>query len=358
MNATLLSVSCLVLFACAGASAQDTRPAPPDAPRAPRLRLKQPEGGVLQLAPRLRGEGPRLGVSVDSTPDGLKVASVEADSLAAAAGLQPDDVLLRVGEQRVQSVDDVAFALAAHHPGDEVEVTVIRPGQGLVTLKGTLPAAPQPGTQPGPDGLRGGFLGVQMQADTERGDCTGVAVAGVVPDSAAWFAGLEAGDCLLALDGKELAGAEDLAGAVAGKEPGTLVELRYRRDGAEQLARVRLGHRGPVEFLGGLGAPGMGFDAPGMLRFRGPQGQGFQFFAPGQQPDGPGAFHDSDFGDLHDMLLELRNLPHGRGARALELSTDGERLTVTRDGVTETFTRDADGNWIKEAATPEPSQDT
>lgn len=354
MNTRILAATCLLLCASVGASAQDTRPAPPDAPRAPRLRLAQPDGGIFQLAPRLRGEGPRLGVHVDDTPDGLAVRSVDEGSLAASAGVQAGDVLLRLGEQRVADVDDVAMALAGHHAGDEVEVTVVRPGQGLVTLKGTVPDAPAATPQPGPDGLRGGFLGVQMRSDTERGDCGGVAVAGVVPDSAAWFAGLEAGDCLLALDGKELAGSEDLAGSVAGKEPGTLVELRWRRDGAEHLAKVRLGHRGPVDFLGGLGAPGRGFDAPGVQRFRVPDGQGFWFGPQGQ--DGAAPFHDFDFSELHDMLLDLRDhAGQPFAGRALEMHIDGDRMTVTRDGVTETFSRDADGNWIKDPAPAAPA---
>ncbi len=362
MDTRFLIGSCLLLCACAGASAQDTRPAEPDAPRAPRLRMLHPDGQALQLAPRLRGEGPRLGVTVDSTPDGLKVTQVDEVSLAASAGIQPDDVLLRIGSQRIESVDDVAFALAGGVPDQEYEVTVIRPGEGLLALKGKLPPPPAGGDKaPGADGLRGGFLGVQMKADDERGDCGGVAVAGVVPESAAWFAGLQEGDCLLALDGKDLAGSEDLAGAVAGKEPGTLVELRYRRDGAEQVARVRLGHRGPLGMLGMLGmlgseaAPGAFLQMPGMLRFRGPQG-GQQFFLgqPGQpdphglQWDGaPGEFQlFHDFDGLDDL--------HG----SVEVRIEDGHMTVTRDGASEHFTRDADGNWIKDDAAPAPQQDT
>jgi hypothetical protein len=375
MDTRFLIGSCLLLCACAGASAQDTRPAEPDAPRAPRLRMVHPDGQVLQLAPRLRGEGPRLGVTVDSTPDGLKVTAVDEVSLAASAGVQPEDVLLRIGSQRIESVEDVAVALAHGEPGQEYEVTVIRPGQGLLTLQGKLPPPPEGGDKaPGADGLRGGFLGVQMKGDDERGDCGGVAVAGVVPESAAWFAGLEEGDCLLTLDGKELAGSEDLAGAVAGKEPGTLVELCYRRDGAEQVARVRLGHRSPLGMLGGEAAPGAFLQMPGMLRFRGPQGdQQFFLGEPGQpnphglQWDGaPGEFqlfHSFDgldnLDDLHGMLKDLHlRQPDGQGGHSVEVRIDDGHMTVTRDGATEHFTRDADGNWIKDDAAPEPQQDT
>lgn len=368
MDTRFLVGSCLLLCACAGASAQDTRPAHPAAPRAPRLRQAHPEGQVFDLAPHLRGAGPRLGVTVDLTPDGLKVSSVDSQSLAASAGVQPEDVLLRIGDSRVQDVDDVAFALAGGMPGQEYEVTVIRPGQGLVTLKGQLPPPPESGKAPGADGLRGGFLGVQMKDDTERGDCGGVAVAGVVPDSAAWFAGLEQGDCLLSLDGKQLAGAEDLAGAVAGKEPGTLVELCYRRGGQEQTARVRLGNRGPLGMLGGFGAPGVTIDAPGMLRFRGPQGQHFYFGQPGQQdPTWDGQDGDvqlffphgqQGLDGLHEQLMELHQIPDGHGSRSVEVRIEDGHMTVTRDGTTEHFTRDDHGNWIRDDAATGPQEDT
>src|SRR6185436_7859236 len=119
---------------------------------------------------------------VESTPDGLKITSIDDGSLAASAGVANGDVLLRIGDHRVHEVEDVALALHGHAPGDKVEVTVIRPGQGLVTLNGTLPAPKEPPMQklPAPDGVKGGFLGVQMKTDGADG---GVAVAGVVPES-------------------------------------------------------------------------------------------------------------------------------------------------------------------------------
>jgi|GEM_PF-5745639 len=348
-----LAGSCMtLLFACAGATAQDTQPVPRGAPKALRLRRMPPgEGGLLLQGPRLRQGGPRLGVTVETTPDGLLVKEIDDGSLAASAGVKADDVLLRIGEQRVHGVEDVALALHAFEPGAEVEVTVIRPGEGLVTLKGTLPQPEEPTTATA-DGMKGGFLGVQMQGDDARGDCGGVAVAGVVPDSAAWFAGLQEGDCLLAIDGKELASAEDLAGAVASREPGSLVELRYRRDGAEQTSRVRLGHRGPAGLLGfgGPGVPGdMGGElGPGVFRLALPEDGNMQF-----------DFDGDDIGmpELHKFFGNI----HGDGAHSVEVQIEDDHMTVTRDGVTEHYTRDADGNWIRQdgdPAVPQESQDT
>ena len=346
----ILAGCATLLFVCTSASAQDTQVLPRKG-----LHLRSP--GAVQFGPRLRGEGPRLGVRVDQTPDGLMVKSVDEASLAASAGVKPDDILLRIGDHRLHAVEDVALALQGFQPGAEVELTVVRPGEGLVALEGTLPEPKVAERAPAPDGMKGGFLGVQMKADDERGDCGGVAVGGVVPDSAAWFAGLDEGDCLLSLDGKALASAEDLAGAVASKEPGALVELRFRRNGDEQTTRVRLGHRGPAGMLGFGGAPGAfgsaGDFPPGAFRFAFPQdgATGFPF-------DG-GAFK-LDLPDVHGLLDKL---PHGLmddGGQSVEVRIEDDHMTVTKDGVTEHYELDAGGNWIKSGtpAEPQPSQDT
>ena len=75
-------------------------------------------------------------------------------------------------------------------------------------------------------------LGLEV-GPTEGG---GVAVRRVVPEGPADRAGLAAGDVLLELDGIPLEGSgrgpvEKLVQALAEREPGSEVRLRYRRDG-------------------------------------------------------------------------------------------------------------------------------
>ena len=360
----LAGTSLALLCACATATAQDTQPAPKPAPRV--LLRHAPQGGVMLGGPRMREGGPRLGVTVDTTPDGLKVTTIEDGSLAASAGIKADDVLMRIGDRRVHEVDDVALALHGTETGARVSITVIRPGEGLVTLEGTLPEPKKEKEEPkasAPDGMQGGFLGVQMKSEAEDGSQPadkGVAVAGVVPDSAAWFAGLEEGDRLMSIDGKALASAEDLAGTVASKEPGTLVELRYVRNGEEQSTKVRLGHRGMLGMLGGMGQPG-GAQGPRILRLRGPQqdGGGAPFMLDLNGPDGQGVqMDDGDF-DLPGFpdLQQFFSNPQGGATESVEVQIDGDHMTVTRDGATETYERDADGNWIKQGdAAPAPQE--
>jgi membrane-associated protease RseP (regulator of RpoE activity) len=313
--------------------------------------------------PMLRSQGPRLGVKVAETPDGLQVNSVEEGSLAKAAGVQERDVLLRIGDERVHDIGDIQRALRAAKPGDTVKVAVIRAGEGIVELSGVLPEPKAPPAEPAPpmaDGFKGGFLGVQMAKPEEDKDAAGtggpgVKVEDVVPDSAAWFAGLQKGDRLLAIDGKELANGEDLVGAVSSKEPGSLVELRFNRDGNEQTVKVRLGHRRAEGVFGAfpmmehgpmvLPSMRMHLDDNDLIPFRlGPDGDPFQMF---QDPQGL-------FGALKGFNM---GGPGSQTAR-IEIRDGKGTMTITRDGKTETYTLDGNGNWVPESGQDGTAPDT
>ena len=76
------------------------------------------------------GTGPFLGVTVnDSTsPPGALVITVEPESPAQAAGLVPQDVIVKVGGDTVVSVNSLKAAIGRHKPNDRVEITWIDPG--------------------------------------------------------------------------------------------------------------------------------------------------------------------------------------------------------------------------------------
>jgi putative serine protease PepD len=66
-----------------------------------------------------------------------------------------------------------------------------------------------------------------------------------VPGGPAADAGLEAGDVILALDGKTVQGSSELIVAIRSKQPGDTVTLTVRRDGSEHQVEVTLGaHEG------------------------------------------------------------------------------------------------------------------
>jgi serine protease DegQ len=67
---------------------------------------------------------------------GALIAGVLASGPAAAAGMRPGDVVLRIGERPVDDAGDLYGAVAALRPGSDVPVQVQRGAQVLdLTLK-------------------------------------------------------------------------------------------------------------------------------------------------------------------------------------------------------------------------------
>jgi hypothetical protein len=72
-----------------------------------------------------RGYGTYLGAIPDFAErrePGVALTGVRPGSPAEQAGLGAGDVLLRLGAAKIQNLQDFAFALRSHRPGDEVEV--------------------------------------------------------------------------------------------------------------------------------------------------------------------------------------------------------------------------------------------
>ena len=147
---------------------------------------------------------------------GVYIDAVRRGGAADQAGLQQGDVVLAVGNQRVNEPNELQSAIAQHHPGDQVSLEVWRGGQRKryeVELMGEdTPAvenwfselepdpAPQPESQKKPSPSREslfelGEWGIGLQEVTDReqdafGVEDGVYLAYVESGSAAAVAGL------------------------------------------------------------------------------------------------------------------------------------------------------------------------
>src|SRR5688572_15842876 len=78
-----------------------------------------------------------LGVDFGREPDGpLIVESVLVGSNAAEAGIQPGDVIVAVGERRLDNRRDLVSLIEATAPGDVVPITISRSGREVqVSIK-------------------------------------------------------------------------------------------------------------------------------------------------------------------------------------------------------------------------------
>jgi S1-C subfamily serine protease len=85
----------------------------------------------------------QLAPAVIGTRQVVVVAAVEPGGPAAAAGIQPRDLVQRVAGRNVETIEDVYDALRSHNPGDRVRVVVRRSTQDR-ELEVTLGRLPSP----------------------------------------------------------------------------------------------------------------------------------------------------------------------------------------------------------------------
>jgi len=286
-------------------------------------------------APRVRTtaaeEPPKLGVMVSETDDGVLISDVFDGSLASRAGVTDGDILFKIGDSRVNEVADIPAALAATAKAKAVAITVIRPGEGLVTLKARQ-AAPAPEAHgeffftPDADG---GFLGVELG----EGSSDGVTIDGVIDNTAAWFAGLEDGDVLISVNGDAVMTAEDVSAAIGSKSAGAKVKLVYSRNGEKQTTKVKLGTRTPAiqNPMGNMFFSGPdGEDGPHGLFFgEGGMGGDFVFDHEAFSGDGNTFVIDGDFDgdfDWTELTEEMGEWTEDDGQLKLQLKLDGDHL--------------------------------
>jgi Do/DeqQ family serine protease len=141
---------------------------------------------------------------------GVVVTQVRADSPAAAAGLQPGDVILAVNGKPIVSDDNFYNAEGLAPIGSSVELKLLREGKTL-----TLSARPAAEQVVSLDGGRFDprLSGAELSDAGERWrrkDMSGVSVVRVVADSPAAKSGLKAGDLIFGINQVRISALADL----------------------------------------------------------------------------------------------------------------------------------------------------
>ena len=200
---------------------------------------------------------------------GVLVVRVLRETPAEEAGLQAGDILLRVGERRVEDGDDLTWALGKHAAGDKVTLTVWRDGKEQpigITLGDPKEAEGESVSwntmsRSGHDEDQG-FLGVVVLEPAEEvlkawnvKEGYGVLINELVDDSPAQAAGLKEGDVLVELDGSPVYNASRLGKLCRRQDPGTMVTLSVIRQGKPLEIKATLGKHPGTGWFGENGSP-------------------------------------------------------------------------------------------------------
>ncbi len=124
-----------------------------------------------------------------------------------------------------------------------------------------------------------GLLGVQIQPVTDEiaqsmalGSDKGALVAQVQPDSPALAAGIQSGDVIKSVDGKDVATIKDLTRMISATKPGTSVKLGVWRDGKDMTVTAKVGDQkddsGVIKASADQGTPRRPSRCPTACRWR------------------------------------------------------------------------------------------
>lgn len=207
-----------------------------------------------EIAPTAPGDAmtPFLGVDVEESLAGsldaleflagLRVAAVTAGSPAEAAGVKPNDRLVKADGAEMVRKDQWSAFLAAHHPGDQVTLALERDG-GLRDVALTIAARGGAGPATARRFVERRKARVVVETVLATVDGRPQALCEVVElaaDSPLREAGLAAGARIAALDGTPLQGAGDFARRVSALPFGRDVELGVVADGRTKTVDVTL----------------------------------------------------------------------------------------------------------------------
>jgi serine protease Do len=201
---------------------------------------------------------------------GAVVIDVAADSPAAKAGLQKDDVIVRWDGEQIESAIQLSRLRRETPSGRTVRLGIVRDGREIeVSLqlaerpqrvrgaRGRIYAPRVAGTRFRPErvirprtisprAIRRGPIGMQMLSLTPQmaeyfglGQRSGALVTWVDQDSSAAKAGLKAGDVILSISGETVEDPGD-AWRTLRQKAGETVEIKVMRDRREQSLTVQL----------------------------------------------------------------------------------------------------------------------
>jgi serine protease Do len=178
---------------------------------------------------------------------GALVNEVQMDSPASSAGVQPGDVIIKIGSQTVKDPRALAQMVAALRSGSNQEMTVRRDGQDKTLTVAVAIQPDQDATVQSAAAEQGPKLGLALAPlnDEARQEMNlppnqkGVVIAEVKQDSPAQVAGLQPGDILEMVGSQPITTPQQAVTALrSGTQRSGAVALRVLRDGHQAFVAL------------------------------------------------------------------------------------------------------------------------
>lgn len=175
--------------------------------------------------------------------EGAFVSSIFADSPAAESGIRPGDLITAVGDRRIANPTELIQAVAGLEPGNRVPFEIVRDGRDMTIRVRTASRANEEEIDSAATKVWPGLSALPLTDEvrerlTLEASAKGVVVSGVYPGSPAGSAGLQVGDVVVAINGRDVENLSDF--------------YRELNRGAEEEVRFRIRRDGRVVLLGFL----------------------------------------------------------------------------------------------------------
>ncbi|MEM7216817.1 MAG: Do family serine endopeptidase [Pseudomonadota bacterium] len=144
--------------------------------------------------------------------DGVIVVEVQPGGAADQAGLEPGDIITKVGRRDIMQMSDYHSQTAVMVVGDRVRFDVLRDGRSRrITMKIGEPSESSVPGERLDDRLEGSVLQNFQEPDASPDSALGVLVSDVSRESAAWRYGLREGDVIVGANRSGVRNIADLA---------------------------------------------------------------------------------------------------------------------------------------------------
>ncbi|HLU05939.1 MAG TPA: Do family serine endopeptidase [Woeseiaceae bacterium] len=163
---------------------------------------------------------------------GALVSDIQPGSAAEEAGVQVDDIIVRVDNKKINDSRELANAIGLKGSGDTVRIELLRDGD---TRTVTAVLGQRTMTQSSGEDIHPGLEGAEFSAEAATSG-SGVEVTDVQPGSPAWQRGLRGGDVVIAVNRIRVRNLQEVQ-EIAGRNE--ILFLLVRRADRQLMLQIR-----------------------------------------------------------------------------------------------------------------------